>query len=127
MAFDGTDPCWKPTWPVTTDREPRMNTAKFGDGYEQRTLDGINSMNSTWKLKWTMRPISVLAAMDAYLTNAQAGAFPFLIPGTTTVVNVFCDKWSTTLSYQGSTNDYGDLDAEFRIANGVAIAGAMAS
>jgi phage-related protein len=122
--FDGTDVCWMPSWPVAIDREPRMNVAKFGDGYEQRALDGINWMNTTWKLKWTMRPYAVLTAMDIYLTDAQAGSFPYLTP-TGVLANVFCDKWTVTWSYKGNIDDYGDLEAEFRNANGFGIVGAL--
>jgi phage-related protein len=118
MAFDGTDSCWNPTWPIDIDREPRLQIAKFGDGYEQRMLDGINWMTSTWKLKWSMRPHDVLIAMDDYLTDVQADAFPFLDPHSQTLVMVFCDKWSISWSYRGNSADYGDLSAEFRNANG---------
>ena len=53
--FDDTSGCYAPSWPVDIEREPRMSIAKFGDGYEQRALDGINPMNTTWKPKWKMR------------------------------------------------------------------------
>jgi phage-related protein len=122
--FDDASGCYAPNWPVDIDREPRLSIAKFGDGYEQRNLDGINWMNTTWKCKWTMRPRDVLMTMDAYLTSMQAGAFPFFDQGTLTVVNVFCDKWTISWSYKGRADDYGSMDAEFRVANGDDIAGA---
>ena len=90
--FDDTSGCYAPSWPVDIEREPRMSIAKFGDGYEQRALDGINPMNTTWKPKWKMRPRDVLMAMDAYLTSRQAGAFPFYDPTPQQIVQVFCDK-----------------------------------
>ena len=125
MAFDGTDNCWIPTWPIDVSREPRMNVSKFGDGYEQRALDGINWMSTTWNLKWPMRPSGVIVAMDAYLTAMQAGAFPFFDPLSNQTVQVFCDSWKVSWTYKGNKDDYGDLEAEFRIANGDGIVGAL--
>jgi phage-related protein len=121
MAFDGTSGnCWAPTWPVQVNREPRLHVAKFGDGYEQRTLDGINSMSTTWSLKWDMRPRAIAQAMDAYLVGLAGAAFNFLDPQTETVVKVFCDKWQLDWEYQGKKDEYATVTAEFRTANGVA-------
>jgi len=120
--FDGTDGnCWAPDWPVAMDREPRMRVAKFGDGYEQRTIDGLNPMMTTWKLTWSMRPHDVLVEMEDYLTERWGAAFPFLDPHSGTLVNVFCDKWSVNWSYKGNKDHYGDLSAEFRRAYGASI------
>jgi phage-related protein len=33
-------------------REPRLITAKFGDGYEQNTPDGINNVKEVWNVTW---------------------------------------------------------------------------
>lgn len=34
---------WKPSYNSRTNNEPRIREIKFGDGYEQRSSDGINS------------------------------------------------------------------------------------
>lgn len=126
MAFDGTSGgCWKPTWPVKMDREPRMRVAKFGDGYEQRVLDGLNWMNTTWALQWDMRPADVAVAMDEFLSGQQGGAFDFLDPLTNSIVQVFCDKWSIDWTHRGNSADYANVSAEFRTANGAALFGSL--
>lgn len=35
---------WSTSYTTETDTVPRVKIAKFGDGYEQRTPDGINNM-----------------------------------------------------------------------------------
>jgi phage-related protein len=122
MAFDGTSGgCWTPTWPVRIDREPRMKIAKFGDGYEQRVLDGLNPMQTSWNLQWDMRPRDDALAIDLYLTAQQGGAFDFLDPHTDSIVQVFCDKWSIDWVLKGNKGDYANIAAEFRNANGFAL------
>jgi len=123
--FDDPTGCYAPSWPIAIDREPRMNVAKMGDGYEQRILDGLNWMETTWNLKWPMRPRAILMDMDGFLTSQQGGAFDFYDQLSQQIVSVFCDKWSVNFSYQGNKADYGDMDAEFRIANGDGVIGAL--
>lgn len=124
MAFDGTDSCWIPDVPFTFDEEPRLRVAQFGDGYQQRALDGINWLNRKWVLTWTMREAGVVGAMIQYFRAQKGGAFPFLDPvGKTTTFQVFCDRWSVDWELNrrrnGTDNYYGTLSAEFVQANGV--------
>lgn len=123
--FEVATGCYAPNWPITNDKEPRMNIAKMGDGYEQRILDGLNWNKNTWQLKWSMRPRAIILDMNGYLLNIQAGSFPFYNPTTQLIENVFCDKWTITWNYRGNSADYGDLDAEFRSAFGDGIVGAL--
>ena len=71
--FDDPTGCYAPSWPVAIDREPRMNVAKMGDGYEQRILDGLNWMETTWNLKWPMRPRAILMDMAGQGLQPAAG------------------------------------------------------
>jgi phage-related protein len=126
MAFDGTDPCWVPDLPTTRKDEWRLRIAQFGDGYEQRTLDGINPLNQTWSLVWENREAAVLNAMVTYLYQVQAHSFLFAPFVGATTYRVFCDSWQTDWTLRrrprgGSTVYYGTLSAEFRKANGVTV------
>lgn len=118
MPFDGTVNCWNPDWPLEIKRKPRLTIAEFGDGYEQRILDSINWMDVDYNLKWTMRPRTILTAMNQYLTDIQAGSFAFYNPTTQVTEQVFCDEWTLTWAYKGRKADYGDLQATFRRAQG---------
>jgi phage-related protein len=119
--FDDATGCYAPNWPDDMERTPRMTVTKFGDGYEQRVLDGINWMDTLWKLKWEMRPRSIVLDMDLYLSAQMGHSFPFYDPRRRTTVNVFCDNWTVTWNYRGQSDQYGDLQADFRYANGLGI------
>src|SRR3954470_15174381 len=102
MAFDGTGGnCWDPDWPYSGDYETRMRTAKFGDGYEQRIVDGLNPLMTTWKLTWSMRPRQVLIDMNIFLATRYGAAFPWLPLRAITPVLVFCDTWTAQWVYKG--------------------------
>lgn len=121
--FDGTDICWIPDEPVPRSSEVRLQIAQFGDGYEQRTTDGINPVGKIWHLIWENRKESEVKAMDAYLEACKGAPFRFLDPLTQTLYWVFCDNWQVDLSVvrkrQGQTQRWGSLSADFRKANGV--------
>jgi len=125
MSFDGSTPCWIPDIPITTEREWRLRIAQFGDGYQQRMLDGINALDLKWSLTFDMRPTDVLLDMDAYLQANKANAFPFKEPPSGIVYQVYCDawqlQWGPSRRLNGATVYYGTLAAEFVKANGVTV------
>ena len=123
MSFDGSIACWIPDVPISADREWRLRIAQFGDGYSQRTLDGINALNLKWSVSFDSRPTDVLVAMDAYLQAEKASSFPFRDPASGVLYQVFCDawhiEWAPSRRIAGVTVYYGSLSAEFVQANGV--------
>ena len=120
--FDGSDHCWIPDVPAPRQNELRLRIAQFGDGYQQRTLDGINAKMLRWNLMWANRKLSEVLAMDAYLTAEKGSSFLFLDPLSSVTYRVFCDTWQTDLSVerrrQGMIEKWGTLTAEFYKANG---------
>jgi phage-related protein len=120
MPFDGTDQCFMPDVPVARDDEWRLHIAQFGDGYQQRALDGINALNRKWSLTWGSREAADINAMVAYLEAEKGSAFPFLEEQTGTTYTVYCDAWRVDwdLRRKGGVW-YGTLSAEFVKANGV--------
>jgi phage-related protein len=122
MAFDGTNNCWIPDVPYTDKEEWRLKIAKFGDGYQQRTLDGINALDKSWSLSWTNRKSSIVKNMMDYLANRKAAAFTFLDPATQEEWTVFCDDWTVSWNIRRRGGlYYGTLTAEFYKANGARI------
>lgn len=125
--FDGSDPCWIPRVPITDKSDWRLRKAQFGDGYEQRILDGLNALNQTWDLEWDSRPKADLLAMDSYLTSVKGAAFTFQHPVTLINYSVFCDSWQIDWNFRRKGVDefnpefYGTLTAEFYRANGASI------
>ena len=126
-SFAGDTPCWIPDEPIGREEEPRINIAKFGDGYEQRVLDGINSLNQNWRCNWENREKSIVVSMINFLAAQKGNAFQFKEPATGVMYQVFCDKWTVSwnIRRKGSSPAtplwYGTVTAEFRKANGVTI------
>ncbi len=121
-AFDGTTACWLADIPVTRDDEWRLRQASFGDGYVQRTLDGINALNMTWHVTFANRTADIINAMVAFLTTNKAKAFVFLDQPTGITYEVFCDKWNVSWEIRRTGGlYYGTLAADFVKANGVGL------
>ena len=126
-SFDGTTPCWIPDEPVGRDNDVRVRVAKFGDGYAQRTLDGINALDIRWSLTWENRENTVINAMVDYLIARKGNSFLYREQQSGQVHQVWCDSWrvSWTIRRRHFTGPistplyYGTLTAEFVKAYGV--------
>lgn len=55
---------------------PRVLTARFGDGYEQRLADGINNIDQTFEVTFVNRPKAEIDDIVAYF-DAKGGATSF--------------------------------------------------
>lgn len=85
------------TWPpqsVTESVEPRVRTAKFGDGYEQRAADGINAVLPIWELSFSVTTATAGAILDYLLARGGVESFLWTPPGGTQR-RVVCRKWRT--------------------------------
>ncbi len=61
-----------PSRPIT----PRVFGTKFGDGYEQRVGDGINTILEQWSLTF-IREVAEITAIDDFL-KARGGVYSFV-------------------------------------------------
>lgn len=127
-GFDGSVPCWIPDVPVGRTDERRVRKAQFGDGYAQRTLDGINALNMKWDVRFNNRSNTVIKAMVNYLIDRKGSSFSFYEQQTATMHNVWCDNWSVDWAIRRRNlkngvsqppSYYGTLTAEFVKAYGV--------
>lgn len=77
--------------------KPRVRVAAFGDGYEQRVADGINTSPAQWSLSF----VRITAEADAILAflAARAGteAFDWSAPDGVAGRYV-CRDWSSSLN-----------------------------
>lgn len=81
--------------PVLTEK-PRVLTAKFGDGYEQRVGDGINIRSRSWQLVFKQRTSTEMAPIIAFL-RAQNGITAFDWTDPDGVAGKFvCRDWQKT-------------------------------
>lgn len=56
---------------------PRILRAEFGDGYNQRIGDGLNTVPETWQLRWGLLNATQMGEIWSFL-KARAGAEAFL-------------------------------------------------
>lgn len=68
---------------MTKTSTPRMRTAKFGDGYEQRIVDGINNLEESYSLSFKTRLKADIDDIVAFLdTKAGVTKFTLTLPDT---------------------------------------------
>ena len=98
---------------ATTDRgmarssKHRVLTAKFGDGYEQRAVDGINNLNETYTLTFKTRPKADIDDIVAFLDSKQnVTKFTLTLPDTNNTtrsgerdVKVVAETYTTNYEY----------------------------
>jgi phage-related protein len=84
---------------------PRIHTAKFGDGYEQRIRNGINALEETFSIAFINRPPEEIDDIIA-LFETRGGVVPFnlTVPNTNKAggeetIKVVCDNWSKVYTY----------------------------
>lgn len=90
----------------------RVLTAKFGDGYEQRTLDGINTKNDSFNLSFNNRTAADINLIAAFF-DAKAGLnFDFTVTDHSgdTVLKVVCESYNINYHHE----DYHNLTCNFR-------------
>ena len=88
---------WIPDYDASEDSSPRILSAKFGDGYEQRALDGLNALLRTWTWAFNGKSTSEANAIVNFL-KSKAGVTEFThdLPGVSPAetVTVVCKSWS---------------------------------
>ena len=57
-----------PTYGASEQTKPRVRAANFGDGYEQRVADGINTTKRVWTLTFS-KSAADMATVVAFLAN----------------------------------------------------------
>ena len=101
---------------LTKQSQPKVRTHKFGDGYEQRSVDGINNINESYSLSFTNRAKAEADDIIAFFdTKAGATAFDFTIPDTNAggnerTIKVVCDSWSVSFT----NNEFHNIQTTFR-------------
>jgi phage-related protein len=78
---------------ATQEQQPRVRAAQFGDGYQQRVGDGINTMPRKWPLQFT-RATADIDAIETFLV-ARAGVESFdWTPPAGAAGKWICKAWS---------------------------------
>ena len=100
---------------MTKTSKPRVRVAKFGDGYEQRLVDGINSIEESYKLSFKNRPKAEIDDIVAFFDSLNGvTAFDFTFPDSNnsgeTTIQVVCAQYNSNYT----SNDHYTCSATFR-------------
>jgi phage-related protein len=71
----------------------RLNEAKFGDGYSQRSLDGLNAVERTLALTWPPLTQAQADAIESFLDDHAGQAFFYALPGDAAPRLWICRQW----------------------------------
>ena len=91
------------TFDFTPDRgfskttKPRVLLYQFGDGYAQRTGDGINNMPSVYNLTFNGRDVDTANAIIAFLEDTEGRTYFNWTPvGEAYEIKVIASEWTMT-------------------------------
>ena len=93
---------------MTKQSRPRVLVASFGDGYEQRIADGINTLNETYSLTFATRLKADIDDIVGFLDGKKGvSSFILTFPDTNNTtrtgerdVKVVTTNYSTTYDYE---------------------------
>jgi len=93
---------WIPNYSASISTEPQVEIIKFGDGYEQRTQQNINSNLIKLTLSFDKRDEKETTAIAHFLdTRGAQEAFAFLPPSPYGSMKKFvCRSWDVTMNFQ---------------------------
>jgi len=84
--------------------EPRVLRSQFGDGYEQRSGDGINIRPRAWTLTFSSRTAAEMSPIVAFL-EARNGIESFdWTPPSGSAGKFVCRRWQHTIVRYGVQN-----------------------
>jgi len=77
-------------------RKPRVLKASFGDGYEQRTADGLNTIRDEWHLTWNLNALDRDTLLNFFSNLNGVSSFGWQSPDSISAKRYVCDDWSYT-------------------------------
>ena len=103
---------WIPSYSPTISTEPSVRTLKFGDGYEQRSPDGINTNLLKISLTYGNRDEAEITAISHFLhERGGSEAFVYLPPSPYSSMKKFvCRKWDVTMNFDNNYSVKVDLE-----------------
>jgi len=105
----------RPDKNLSRSTSPRVLRASFGDGYEQRLADGINTLAESYSVSFNNRTKEEIDDIVAFFDAKKAvTAFEFTIPDSNnagqSIIKVVCDSYN--LNY--TVGDFYGCSATFR-------------
>jgi len=91
--------------------KPRLLTASFGDGYNQRAPDGLNHMLETMTVAWSrLQPADAQTISAFFEARGGVEAFYWIAPRDAAPKLWLCESWDT--GYPTQTHE--SIRASFR-------------
>ena len=91
-----------PSFPYSEDHAPRVLDAKFGDGYSQQVVDGINTDEFSAEVTWTNLFSSEKDIIINFLSGLKGVTRFYWTPpnpnGTPVQMTFSCPKWKPDVS-----------------------------
>lgn len=95
----------------SVDETPRVRSAKFGDGYEQRAPDGLHASEQMLPLQFNDVDNAIADEMITFLrTHAGVTPFDYVPLWATVAIKVICRSWRRS---QGSKYGMSTISATF--------------
>lgn len=83
---------WLPEYESSMDQTPTVNVTKFGDGYEQRSAQGINNNPQKWTVQFSVSSTGAQDALSFVRARNAVEAFTWKNPLGETGTYV-CRSW----------------------------------
>ena len=103
---------WIPNYSPSISTDPTVRTIKFGDGYEQRTPEGINTRLLKVSLVFDKRNEAETTAISHFLhQRGGSEAFAYLPPSPYSSMKKFvCRSWDVTMNFENNYSIKVDLE-----------------
>ena len=93
---------WTPDYSAQKSVEPLVKRIQFGDGYEHRQANGINTQPQKWSLQFENRDQTDSDDIDAFLSARGAlESFDWTTPDGNALKFV-CRSWNKTITHAGT-------------------------
>lgn len=97
---------WAESAGSALDEKPRVLETKFGDGYSQRSPDGLNPIAQSWSLRFTgCDDAKANLIITFFREHLAVYAFDWAPLWATATIRVLCSEWSRSLP-----NEFGNSD-----------------
>lgn len=88
---------YTPSYPAQAQRTPKTRNSVFGDGYEQRAEDGINSLKEIWTLQFLNREEAEAILIDTFFAERKGATYFEWTTPTGVAGKFICRTWTYDL------------------------------
>ena len=106
MALD--EFTWSPRPGMQPSVAPRVVTAKFGDGYEQRSPDGLNAILRNYQLSFRQNRSEAKLLEQFFIDRSGVRSFLWTPPDTGVQGRYLCRQWQKDVHFH-----YADINCSF--------------